>query len=128
MNPLQNSASTDVQRAVTVLCRKDNLERFRSGFSKFNGMVVENALVPLLRLLKLVPPFGFKLCGLRFEQAMLPHLQNKRAVVRLNVLKTLIVLHQTDADVLTRTRSSVRALCQADPAILVKEMVAQFWG
>jgi hypothetical protein len=59
---------------------------------------------------------------------MLPHLQNRRAVVRLNVLKTLIALHHTDADVLNRTRSSVRALCQADQAILVKEMVAKFWG
>lgn len=122
-------ATTDVHRAVTVLCRRENLERFRSGFAKFNGLIMENALTPLLRLVKLVLPFGRKLCGLRFEQILLPHLQNKRAVVRLNILKALIALHECDkdADVLGRTRNSVRAVCQADPAILVQEMVSKFW-
>lgn len=92
-------------------------------------MVIENALTPLLRLLKLVPPFGRKLCGIRFDQILLPHLQNKRAVVRLNILKTFIALHETDrdADVVGRTRSAVKGLCQADPAILVQEMVTKFW-
>lgn len=122
-------AGFDAHRAVAVLCKWESVDKFRSGFGRLKGNVLGNALVPLLRMLKLLPAFGRKLCGIRFEQLLLSHLQNTSTVLRLNVLKAICALQESDreADVIGRTRSTVKALCRDDPAVLVQEMVKKFW-
>ncbi|KAI9029385.1 kinase-like domain-containing protein [Hyaloraphidium curvatum] len=122
-------AGPDPQRAAALACSQDNVERFGKAFGKLVGVHLENALTPSIKLLKLMPPFASKLCARRFDQLLLQHLQNRRAVVRLNVLKALVALQDADRDIpiIERTRSTVVGNCHSDPAVLVQEMVATYW-